>query len=638
MKCPECGFELEPGDEFCINCGAAIDTEPKPVVKKKKMKFHVWPLIVMLVVLGLAAGVIAYVFNLPMITLARAVIGTGLEYKDNETLKTIVAAGKDGSIDVSADLSDVIDDFGIPMLTEIEARAGVKLYMNSEAREVCTNVTGSLGGSNAIDAKLWTKPDEAIIQSDTIIGREAYGVRYGSEEELENAEKLIQQNLYLDLSGYNRYIEMARYFAENSDKIGPWIALKSYCYQFKYGTVSKAKETKTVDGKKENFTTISISFDRQQFLDYVTALEKWCREYKPTAELFSYLEEGEIEEFFSNLDDDYRVDTAYRIGKGHMGTELVLLSQTTNSAGVSAEINYGREISIDSGNDEMHANLVWDTEDGGWHMSYNDEEVASGSLRSADEGRAELVIDDVPVDITILAEDKIPQAPDYSEIKTQEDIEDLGAQIYGNVMGLVMQFAGMPEFQAPVSAAPEIEEPETETEPELWTEPAIETGSAIETEPESEVESETGKESETEIESELESTTEEGKAAESKSEAESKSAAETESETETLAPPEKPVEGTYYYDDGNTFSINFQTGEYQEHVTVAAVIKKDGTYTLTYSNGLFQYEDYGTYTCDKKNHMTFASATGIDATGEYHDKYIEVTIPGYMTGKLDKIK
>ena len=116
-KCPECGYELDPNDEFCINCGVSLvnpdGSEHVKTVNRREKKHFPWGALiaVIFVLIVLVAGV-AYYMQTPKVVLARS-----LEATFGDTLKG-------APVSVSADLSPYIKD--LPFIGGVDASAEAK--------------------------------------------------------------------------------------------------------------------------------------------------------------------------------------------------------------------------------------------------------------------------------------------------------------------------------------------------------------------------------------------------------------------------------------------------------------------------------------------------------------------------------
>ncbi|GEM_PF-6585023 len=812
-KCPYCGFELKEGDVFCLNCGAAIDEDFKTVYEPPKKKKHTVLWIILAAVAAVLAGTAVYALNRPEVILARAAGKTMEELKNDEGLSFITETLEHGSVEVNMELGDLISGFSLPLLDEIDARAGIKVYNNAEKSEKLISITGSLGGSSALGLDIWAGPEHIILKSPALIGRDAYGIALNERESREEAEALIKEYTGIDAEAYDEYITAVQSYQKNKGQISSKLFKKLYMEVFRIGDVSTEKTKYDFGNGDEKTKIITVSFDRDRTVSLINELYSYAEKDEDLAEFAAQIDRRWLNDLEDSLNEGFLmsltfyIDADNRLARVETRTDGVS-TDTSAIAGVpalpdgegkeenitvvsavqfydgdlfaalcvgdvSAGLSYvtGRNSSkdysarlecrlsadsaqadsrsADSEDESIGAihqtaagdmdfryecDFSWKKDTGSWELFAGNDFKVTGTLRyDPDMRRAEAVVSNIHsedftfepnANIIVIADDAMPEAPDFRTVSSQSDVDDFTAAVTGNVQSLISEFmadymsgglaggiSDVSEEPAAIPAVPdenadEQEEPDEQEEAypaaleesaeAAWESTGAENdaaavldnseaaaneveasknpgtakyaaaasednsgtvqkdvpvskltvtamGTAAETEEESAKDksaaSEDKKTGMTSKTTDQKDKTENGSKKDTGSNKDSASNKDTGSGKSSgkAGKPDRPVSGTYYYDDGKKFSFDFSTGKYTEHVTVKATLYTDGTYKLTYSNGLISYDDTGTYNRDSADNMTFASSTGINATGKYYEDYIEVTIPGYITEKLKKI-
>lgn len=749
--CPECGFELKPGDEFCINCGADLTVNSNKVEepKKEKKSFFKSPggiIVIILAVLLVAAGVAALsFFNSPKVRVLRAFKNTAEDITENKTFNIIDGIVNEGSIEAEADLKDIIGGFSIPLIGEIDASALVKLYMNAEKDSYQFSMSGKLGGTQAVGADLWVNPERTVVKSPTLIGKTAYGFDLPEDDSFDAFETLTDEYLGFDVTPYEKSVKVFDAYSKNKENINEKLAAKLYTEAFKNGKTSVEKEEITIGGEKQKTDRVSLKLSKGQLEKTLRETEKELRQDEDFDELSALIDEDELDDVLDDIPDDYSFETGFYINKesrllrvdvndgdtfvtAYLGPDPKAIRELVIKASLEGdETGFSYYVENDDSSSyashlewklaeqfcesvgfadlkevlsaKIEGDIEWNKTSGEWIfdtntgltsngvLSYSDEK-ATGTVREISFGSFRI---NPNIRITIKEKDSMPLCPKYITVKTEADREDfisditdsiekIKEQLLGNAADFVLyELFGIGE--PPVPELPETEEPVQESEPE-------ESGGSEESEEKTltiggfsigakdlevvemilkllgvnidisamDIDAIQGlidslgldKMDPDVIEGLLSmigldpsildsvapNVTEQSKGTDDPQKKEQ----ETDpSKNDTIDNKEEvPVEGTYEYDDGKKFSVDPQTGEVTYHVVCTAVLKKDNTYSLSYSDGIMDYQDTGTYRHYKDDSMEFSSDSGIDATGMYYPDHLKVSIPGFGSVTIPK--
>lgn len=604
--CPECGFELQEGDVFCMNCGASLDEEEKPTEQneKPKKKFNPVPLIIIggiIVVLAVAALI---VFNSPQATLIRSCYKLSKEINENKTLQRVEKILNEGSVELSAEIEDIAADFKIPLISQIDASASAKYYMNQKEAKSMLKLTGSLGGTTALGADFWFSPTELVVRSNTLLGKKAYGIDLEDTTSRDEAKRLLNEYLGIDADGYDNYLKLVQAYTDKEDVLNEKLVKQLVIELIKNAKWDKEKDEIEINDDDVDVTIVYMSVDKERIEKITNSLYNFAKKDEDFEDVMEYIDRDEIEDAIDNLDDNFKIRYKYYIDK-----DMNLIRQDTKIGDISTrlerfpeekgfELEYEGDFDVtirydvEQNDDERYestlsandidVNIVWNKNTEKWRIDGGLDLVLTGTME-VDEDEITGVIGKINafgqsispnLDFKIRNEDKMPELPSYKSIKDVSDVEEIVNAVKESIMGAIEKFLPKPE---------PIPEPEVEATPD------------------------------------------------------------TKADTEAEAVPEDtrktiPVDGTYIFDDGNEFSIDFQTGAVQQHLQCTAVLKPDGTYTLAFSNGMMSYDDTGTYKRFEDNTMEFKSNSGINATGKYKTNSIEVTIAGFGTVELPKKK
>ena len=729
--CPECGFELKPGDEFCINCGASLidykdaykDAPEESSGKPKKSFFKTPGGIILIVIAALlvAAGVACLVyFNSPKIKLLRAAKNTADDVSSMEKVKIIDRVINGGSIEAEASLQNIIEGFSIPLIGQIDATATVKYYMDAENDSCELSVSGGLGGSQAIGADIWADPHRVIVKSPALIGKTAYGFETSDEESRKELEKLVSEYLDVDIEEADRYIEIADTYSKNKDELNKQLALKLYEEAFKNGDVEKGKEEITIAGEDIKTESIYLALSGEQLRKMLNGTYDDLKDKEEFSEVVSLIEEDELKDKIDEIPDDYKLDFKFYINNK---TRLVRVESRADKVNVTAFIGpdpaEAKEFSItvdddsdkkglayrvDTDNeskylshvscqlpriieeklgllnlsvnpDELTGDISWDKAGGNWELATNFGLSSDGDF-NYDGSKADGVIENIALEsqklspkirFKIREEDKMPKAPEYRAVVSEEDsdalvtditdsIKNIGEELLGSAANLVInQVFGIdlspeePEVIEPEQLKPESQLPDTKQEGEKSEETLKIAGFEIKASDISAVQSILklfGVDVDLSgmdipavqrlIDSlgidEIDPAVIQGAA----------SILGIDPSIIQFALPqtqnEEKKENKTYSEKNDTIEMDesVQKEETFANDVCELKLKADGTYSLKFTDGQMNYEDSGTFTRKSDDTMLFKSSLGIDAAGKYFSDHIEVTIPGFGSFSIPK--
>lgn len=734
--CPECGFELKPGDEFCINCGADLTVNQAPVEepKKEKKSFFKTPggiIVIVLAVILVAAGIAALsYFNSPKVRVLRAFKNTAEDITGDKTFNIVDAVINGGSIEAEADLKDIIGGFSIPLIGEIDASAIVKLYMNAEKDSYQFSMSGKLGGTQAAGADLWINPDRMVVKSPTLIGKNTYGFELSDEDSFDELNSLTNEYFGYDAGMYEKYVQVLDAYSQEKENINEKLAAKLYSEVFKNGKTSVEKEEITIGGEKLKTDLITLKLSKEQIAKALRETDKELRKDEDFNRLADIISEDELNESIEDIPDSYTFEAGFYINKdsrllrtdinsggtfitAYMGPDpkeikefVIEASFDGDETGVSYYVDNN-----DSGNYSSHiewklaeqfcdsigladlktvvsakieGDIEWNKTSGAWTFDTNtglssngvltyDDGEAKGTIRGISYGSFQM---DPNIRFVIKEKDSMPSCPDYIAVKTDNDKESLVSDVSDSLEKIKEQLLGSAADyilyemfgigEPPVPELPGTAETPEEPDSENQDEEALTIGGFTIREKDlatvemilnllgvdidisgmdiktiqgiidslglDEIDPEVlrGVMSMIGLDPSILEILPESNA--------EKDENKTEPEKNDTIVKDKTVqiEGTYIFDDGNTFAYDPDTGEITYHVVCEAQLKKDSTYVLKYSDGLMEFEDTGSFTSNSDHTMRFSSSNGINATGKYFEDHIEVTIPGFGTFNIPK--
>ncbi len=500
--CPECGFELKPGDEFCINCGADLTVNEKTVEepKKKKKSFFKTPggiIITVLAVFLIAAGIAAIsYFNSPKVRVLRAFKNTAEDIAEDKTFNIIDAVVNEGSIEAEAELKDIIGGFSIPLIGEIDASALVKLYMNAEKDSYQLSASGKLGGTQAVGAELWINPERLVVKSPALIGKVSYGFDLPEDDSFDELEALTDEYLGFDAGTYEKTVKAFDAYSKNKEDINKKLAVKLYSEAFKNGKTSVEKEEITVGGETQKTDRVSLKLSKEQLVKALRETEEELRQDEDFRELADIFGEDDIRDAIDDIPDNYSLEAGFYINKesrllrvdinsgntfltAYLGPdpkairELVIeVSLDGDETGVSYYIEnddnsrYSSHLkwklaeqfceSIgfadikEAASAKIEGNIEWNKTSGAWTfdtntgltsngtMSYSDEK-ATGTIRSISCGSFRI---DPNIKITVRENDSMPLCPKYITVRTETDRKNLISDITDSIEKIKEQLIG----------------------------------------------------------------------------------------------------------------------------------------------------------------------------------------------------
>ena len=779
--CPECGFELKPGDEFCINCGAVIDehNEAAPEPKAEKKSFFKTPggiiLIVFVSLIAIVAIAGLILINTPQLKVLRAAYNTAKDISETDTAKIYSNVMNGGSVEADAELKNIVEGFSIPFLSQVDATAGIKYYMNAEEDSYQMSITGALGGTDAVSLDAWVNPHRVIVKSPTLIGKNAYGIDMSDDESRAKSEKLVSEYLGVDVEEYDRYLKLNDAYAKNKDVLNKKLGYRLYVEAFKNGSVEKGKDEITIADEAQKTETVFLTLTGDQIAKIFRDTYTELKDDEDFAEVMACIDRDELFEEIDKIPADYRITFRFFINKQIRlirfevktddGTAVAMVgpdpaqlkevslsfsadglktafkyhidedSESEYLAHISAEITEANVFGVDvteyiEGMNELTADLQWNKTRGDWTLGSNCDLTVNGEMLYADKEARGLIRDvslgemkiSPQIRFVVKEEDKMPSEPQFTSVKSESDldafisdvtgsIEEIKEKIFGNIVNSALGALGgllVPE-EEPAPAEEPAAEPESDAASGADTEEIIKSIEGLIGAMSEEANPETGEDGQSDEDSEeaetglsiggidisgldlntiqqllkmfginidingmnlgdiqkiidslgldnldidtvryflsmlgidpsiVQPVTKAPKKAEN-SNKEIKKEQDTESSKDDIIKKDELVttEGKYLYDDGNKFAVDPDTGAVTYHVVCSAELKKDNTYSLKYSDGMFNYEDKGTFKRYADDTMEFTSETGIDATGKYYPDHLNVTIPGFGSINIPK--
>ena len=510
--CPECGFELKPGDEFCINCGAVIDGqgEAAPEPKAEKKSFFKTPggiiliVFVSLIAIVAIAGVI--LINTPQLKVLRAAYNTAKDISETDTAKIYSNVMNGGSVEADAELKNIVEGFSIPFLSQVDATAGIKYYMNAEEDSYQMSITGALGGTDAVSLDAWVNPHRVIVKSPTLIGKNAYGIDMSDDESRAKSEKLVSEYLGVDVEEYDRYLKLNDAYAKNKDVLNKKLGYRLYVEAFKNGSVEKGKDEITISDEAQKTETVFLTLTGDQIAKIFRDTYTELKDDEDFAEVMTCIDRDELFEEIDKIPADYRITFRFFINKQIRlirfevktddGTAVAMVgpdpaqlkevslsfsadglktafkyhidedSESEYLAHISAEITEANVFGVDvteyiEGMNELTADLQWNKTRGDWTLGSNCDLTVNGEMLYADKEARGLIRDvslgemkiSPQIRFVVKEEDKMPSEPQFTSVKSESDldafisdvtgsIEEIKEKIFGNIVNSALGALG----------------------------------------------------------------------------------------------------------------------------------------------------------------------------------------------------
>ena len=497
--CPECGFELKPGDEFCINCGAALDEKRNDVeepVKKKKSFFKTPGGIAVIVIAALLviAAIACIIFiNTPKMKIMRAGYNTYKDLSDTGTAVMLKNVSEGGSIEIQADLKDITENFEIPFVSQIDATLALKYYMNSKEDSYELSASGALGGSNAIGVDLWMNPHRYIVKSPALIGKNAYGVDMSDDESRRQFEKLVKDYSGVDAEPYDDYFRIYDAYAHDKDNLNKKLGYKLMVEAFKNGKFETGKDEITIAGESQKTEVIDFIITGEQLANTFRQSYNELKGLDDFADVVKCIDEEKLLSGIDAIPKDYELTVRFYINDrmrvvrletsdDAVNTVLTIgpdtadpkeFSFTVSEDGAKASIVYNinedsekeyaahttcmlsgkanilPQISLDY-NDEFATDIQWNKQNGRWSISSDagyssDGEMKcengeiKGSIKNVSVGEYELSPD---IRFTVKEKDPMPSDPAYTAIRTDADSESFINDITKSIEDITREFLG----------------------------------------------------------------------------------------------------------------------------------------------------------------------------------------------------
>ena len=532
--CPECGFELKPGDEFCINCGAVIDEhgETAPEPKAEKKSFFKTPggiiLIVFLSLIAIVAITGVILINTPQLKVLRAAYNTAKDISGTDTAKIYSNVMNGGSVEADAELKNIVEGFQIPFLSQVDATAGIKYYLNAKEDSVQMSITGALGGTDAVSLDAWVNPHRVIIKSPTLIGKNAYGIDMSDDESRAKSEKLVSEYLGVDVEEYDRYLKLNDAYAKNKDVLNKKLGCRLYVEAFKNGTVETGKDEITISDEAQKTETVFLTLTGDQIAKSLRNTYTELKDDEDFTEVMSCIDRDEVFEEIDRIPADYRITFRFFINKGIRlirfevktddGTAVAMVgpdpaqfkevslslsadglktafkyhidedSKSEYLSHISAEISEVKLFGVDvteyiEGANELTADLQWNKTRGDWTLGSNCGLKLNGEMLYADK-EANGIIKDISfgemklspqIRFVIREEDRMPSEPQFTSVKSESDVDAFISDVTGSIEEIKEKIFGNIVNSA-IGALGGLLIPEEETAPAVIPEAEPETG------------------------------------------------------------------------------------------------------------------------------------------------------------------
>lgn len=425
LYCPECGSELEPGDEFCINCGASLleGGDNTPAAKKPKKRFNPVPLVIILGVIVLIAAAALAAFSTPELRLMTAVSKTSNDLKKNPTYAELEKLASGGSINAEANLTEFLSD--LHYLDDVDAKANAKVFFDPENSRIVTKLGASVSGLSALDADFWIDGESLTVKSGAFLGKDAYTIDL--------------KPFYADPDA----VAASKAFSKAVSASKNTAFLKLYRAAVKHGTLTRDK------GDEE--TVYHLSIDASAAEKILHDFYAWARKDKAVKAFFEDVDPSSVYAFIDSIDNDFNLKLRFFV---HANDRITRLEVKTNTAFVSAGVDDPEEISlvelkiksgeydlkydsaIDDSADTFGANVScksdgkefakllidWDKKDGDFEIRYDNTRLTPAMKLYVDE--------------TDKAED-VPDTAATISLDDEKDVRKLAGAVSENVNALI---------------------------------------------------------------------------------------------------------------------------------------------------------------------------------------------------------
>ena len=605
--CPECGGALEPGDSFCINCGAALKTSespesttyspayttgdysPKPEKKRRKNPWvAILSVFAALAVIALAVFLVLRSSN-PAVLL-RAANATIEDLEEKNGFKGFDVLADGGSIQASADLTQYIT--GLDYLDSLDAKVNAEAYYSKADAALVIDAAASVSGLSALDATVWITPDAAVISSSALLGSKTYRINldefYGQEDIPEIIRVIFEKTAGSPEATFSKLLTGA----------------------FRYGESYK--------NKFSDHTDIRLTLDRK-------ALEKLLHNvYGVNADISPAC----------ILRFDFTINSNNRLTGITLSTDQISYSLNINPSSASGDLFTGELISED-----YNAEMSWNPSSGAFKLSSGGINLTPGVNVVLQEQTAPKRLPGITEEISLYDEE------DVSGLA--ENLDDSVGSLAGE-LGLFMPFSLKDSVIATIeyiadnylsylAGANTVTMTKQEFEEEITSiaqsvaesvayEIAQETADSVAREAAGSVAAETAEEvakkiAEETVKKYMSSTPQSNSDSTVQKSDESSKTSDTGSKGKMYS----EVAGNYIFEEGVSYGV-----------TATAKFDNKGNYSFSCKSLLFNISDKGTYTVDDKGNITFQTNTSYKAKGVYSSGIIKLTIAGIATVELKK--
>lgn len=243
----------------------------------------------LVVVIAIIVGTV--LTSRPLAVLAKGAKNSYEALKNNEIVLLIGNIAKGGSIEASADLETLTESMlGYGM----EGSAVIKLYADDKPA-AAVEARVEMEGENLLDLTLVTDQEEIAVNSTSLLGGNAYGIRFDDIEKNFESSAFGPDGAYsigMELEELQEVLDSVKNNAADSDEFAAimedllGVVLKSVTT---HAEIEKDRETLTFAGEECKTTAVTIHADAAALLNICGEIVDYCR---TDSQLRAYLTEN----------------------------------------------------------------------------------------------------------------------------------------------------------------------------------------------------------------------------------------------------------------------------------------------------------------------------------------------------------